>query len=683
MRRRKGFIGMRVGVEVGGTFTDLVAISGDGIRVLKVPSTPRNPDEGAFNALVESRLPLDAIDDLAHGSTVATNAVLERKGFPTAFVTTEGFRDILALQRHGRSRIYDLEYRKPEPVVDRASSFEVRERILADGSVLVPLDEAVVERELVPRLRDGAFQAVAICLLNGYVNPAHERALKAAIKRHLPELHVTVSSDVTREFREYERASTTTLSAYVQPVMDRYIQRFAERLDRSGFRGRFSVMQSNGGRLPGAAMRENAVTALLSGPAAGVMGAARQVARSDYRNLVTLDIGGTSTDVCVVTDGRPQLTNEFAIDGLPVRIPVLDINTVGAGGGSLIWVDEGGMLRVGPHSAGADPGPACYGRGGTQPTITDAHLVRQTIRPEAFLGGRMPIDAAAAHRALEPIARHFGMSVEEAADSAVQLANANIVRAIQLISTERGHDPRDYVLVPYGGAGPLHAAAVAQDLGIATIVVPPNSGVISAYGLLASDFVQFESLTRRALVDEDAPAIVRAVHGEMRERALARAGAMGLSGDVRLGFVADMRFVGQAFEVPVELGDEDLADLTAERLRRLFGEAHQRVYFFGAALDKAVEIVSFRMGLTAPLEDLPVLSESAEFSVPEQEIELFDARMLQRGRLMSRSALAPGEPVPGPALLEDPTSTLLVPVGWTAQRDGSDNIILRWTDDDA
>ena len=674
---------MRVGVEVGGTFTDLVAISGDGIRVLKVPSTPRNPDEGAFNALLESRLPLDKIDDLAHGSTVATNAVLERKGYPTAFVTTEGFRDLLALQRHGRSRIYDLEYRKPEPVVDRASSFEVRERIVADGSVLVPLDEAAIEKKLIPQLRKGNFQAVAICLLNGYVNPAHEQALKAAIKRHLPELHVTVSSDVTREFREFERASTTTLSAYVQPVMDRYVQRFAERLHQNGFKGRFSVMQSNGGRLPAAAMRENAVTALLSGPAAGVMGAARQAARSDYRNLITLDIGGTSTDVCVVTNGKPQLTNEFSIDGLPVRIPVLDINTVGAGGGSIIWIDEGGMLRVGPHSAGADPGPACYGRGGAQPTITDAHLARQTIRPEAFLGGRMTIDEAAAREALEPIARYFGMSVEEAADSAVQLANANIVRAIQLISTERGHDPRDYVLVPYGGAGPLHAAAVAQDLGIRTIVVPPNSGVISAYGLLASDFIQFESMTRRALVDDGAPGIVRSIYDEMRVRALERAKGMGLSGEFRLAFVADMRFVGQAFEVPVDLGESDLADLTGERLRRLFGEAHQRVYFFGAALDKHVEIVSFRMGLTAPLGDLPVLTENTEFSVPEQEIEMFDARSLQRGTLMSRSLLRSGQRIAGPALLEDPTSTLLVPAGWTAERDGSDNMILKWMDDDA
>jgi N-methylhydantoinase A len=317
------------------------------------------------------------------------------------------------------------------------------------------------------------------------------------------------------------------------------------------------------------------------------------------------------------------------------------------------------------------------------PTITDAHLVRQTIRPEAFLGGRMKIDEDAARRALEPIAARFGMSVEEAADSAVQLANANIVRAIQLISTERGHDPRDYVLVPYGGAGPLHAAAVAQDLGIRTIVVPPNSGVISAYGLLASDFIQFESLTRRALVDEDAPRLIRSVFLEMQERALARARTMGLSADVKLDFVADMRFVGQAFEVPVELASESLESLTAAELRRLFGEAHHRVYFFGAAEDKSVEIVSFRMGLTSPLEEVPVLTESSDFSLAEREIDMFEGRTRRRARLLSRSSLAPGQAVAGPALLEDPTSTLLVPSDWSAQRDGNDNMIIAWVNADA
>jgi N-methylhydantoinase A len=667
---------MRVGIEVGGTFTDLVAIGPHGIVVTKVPSVPRAPDEGAFNALVASAIPVGTIDDLAHGSTVATNAVLERKGFPTAFVTTKGFRDILALQRHGRSRIYDLEYKKPEPVVTRAASFEVAERILSDGKVLEPLDESDIAAQLVPALRDGRYEAVAICLLNAYVNPVHEQRLAELLSAALPGVHITLSSEITREFREFERASTTTLSAYVQPVIDRYIARFRERLDGVGFKGRFSVMQSNGGRLPAEAMRANAINALLSGPAAGVMGAVRQTGRSGYKNLITLDIGGTSTDVCVVTDGAPQLTQEFSLDGLPIRIPLLDINTIGAGGGSIIWVDDGGMLRVGPRSAGADPGPACYGRGGTAPTLTDAHVIKGTVRPEAFLGGRMTIDPAPSARALEPIASRFGMTLEAAADSAVALANANIVRAIQLISTERGHDPRDYVLVPYGGAGPLHAAQVAAEIGIGTIVVPPSAGIISAYGLIASDFVLFESLTRRAPADDTAAETLRDVFATMRERALARARASGLGNKVQLTLTAEMRFVGQAFEVPVTFDEREIKRITAAGVRQRFAEAHHRVFFFGGEAEKPIEFVSFRLGLAAALKELPLLAETETGSAEERTIRLYDAKQWREGRLRSRASLRLRDRVRGPALLEDPTSTLYVPAGWTARRDENDNTIL-------
>jgi len=667
---------MRVGVEVGGTFTDLVAIGPNGVTVTKVPSTPASPDEGAFNALVESGIPLSEIEDLAHGSTVATNAVLERKGFRTAFVTTQGFRDILLMQRHGRSRIYDLEYQKPAPVVARADMLEVAERIAADGSIVAPLDPDRVLGELVPALRAGGYQAVAVCLLNAYVNPAHELALGELIRTNLQEVAVSLSHEVTREFREFERASTTTLSAYVQPVIDRYISRFERKLTENGFAGRFSVMQSNGGRLPAAAMRSNAVNALLSGPAAGVIGAARQAGRAGYQNLLTFDMGGTSTDVSVVTDGRPQLTSEFEIDGLPIRLPLIDIHTIGAGGGSIIWIDDGGMLRVGPRSAGAVPGPACYMRGGTEPTLTDAHVIRQTVRAEAFLGGRMPIDPKASRTAFDPIARHFGMSLEEAADSAVRLANANVVRAIQLISTERGLDPRDYVLAPFGGAGPLHAAPVAEELGVSTIVVPPSAGVISAYGLIASDFTQFSSLTRRAKVDENAADVLRAAFAEMQAEAVEKARAMRLEGELKLDFIADMRFVGQAFEVPASFDPAELPGLTSADVAERFREAHHKVYFFGGEAAKPVEFVSFRLGVTLPLAELPLLHETAATSAAEGEFELFDNCRWQRARLVSRAAIRAGETVTGPALLEDPTSTVFLPEGWSATRDAADNTVM-------
>lgn len=668
---------MRIGVEVGGTFTDLVAIDDAGnVKVLKVLSTPTQPDVGAFNGLLASGVDLADVKDLAHGSTVATNAVLERKGFLTAFITTAGFKDILLLQRHGRSRIYDLEYAKPEPVVARPDTFEADERILADGAILKALDPDSVRNSLLPRLREGKYQAIAICLLNAYVNPQHEQQLRALIADALPGIHVTLSSDITREFREYERASTTALSAYVQPVMDDYISRFLDKLDKAGFQGRFSVMQSNGGKLPASAMRANAVTALLSGPAAGVMGAARQAARSGFENLITLDMGGTSTDVCMISDGKPQLTNEFMIDGLPIRIPVLDINTVGAGGGSIIWVDDGGMLRVGPKSAGADPGPACYGLGGTLPTITDAHVVRGTILPKSFLGGRMEIHAEKSREALQPIADHFGMTLEEAADSAIQISNANIVRAIQVISTERGLDPRDNVLVPFGGAGPLHAAQVAEDLGVTTILVPPNSGVVSAYGLLASDFIQFESLTRRGLLDDGAADVIRDTFKEMKERAYDKAGNMGLEGEFVPSLVVDMRFVGQAFEVPVEIPLAEIDSLDSRRLRRLFEAIHQKLFFFGADDDKPVEYVSFRFGLTAPLESIPLLQEPEGGSQQRTNISIFDDSEWREAMLLERGSIERDEALQGPLLMEDATSTLFVPTGWVARRDENDNIIL-------
>ena len=668
---------MRVGVEVGGTFTDLVAIEGGRVRVGKVASVAAHPDEGAFNALEAAGLALDRIEELVHGSTVGTNAVLERKGAHVAFVTTEGFRDLLFLQRHDRHNIYDLAYQKPKPVVRRRDCFEVPERMLADGTIERPLDRAAVARDLIPALRAGGYGAVAVCLLNGYANPAHEAALRDLVAAHLPDLPVTLSSDVTREFREYERASTTTLAAYLQPVIAGYLGRFEDRLAKHQFRGRFSVMQSNGGRLPVEGMKRNAISSLFSGPAAGVMGAARQVGLSGFKNLITFDMGGTSTDVCLVDDGRPTLAAETSIDGLPVRLPVLDIVSVGAGGGSIVWRDAGGMLRVGPESSGANPGPACYGHGGSRPTITDAHVVRGTIRPDALLGGTMALDAGAARRVFEGLAAEFGMALEEMADSAVRIADANIVRAIQLVSTERGRDPRDFALVPYGGAGPLHAAKVAADLGIGTIVVPPNAGVISAYGLIASDYVHYDTQTRRVPLDDAAPAAVATIYQAMRSDALSRFEKLGLSGPLAFTFSLQMRFVGQAFELPVELGAEDVAASTEEGLRGLFGEAHQRVFFHGAASNKPIEIVAFRLGITAVQADVPALVEGGDQRGRAGAFQVYDDRATRVCQLLPRAGLARGAKLLGPALMEDPTSTIYVPDGWIASHDTWDNLILR------
>ena len=668
---------MRVGVEVGGTFTDLVAVEGGRVVVTKVPSTPKSPDIGAFAALTASGIDLAGIEDLGHGSTVATNAVLERKGASVAFVATAGFRDLLFMQRHDRRNIYDLFYAKPAPPVRRKDCFEASERLRADGTVEAPLDEAKVSANLIPALKAGGYRAVAICLLNAYANPDHEKQLAATIGAALPGVLVTCSHQVAREFREFERASTTLLSAYVQPVIDGYLHRFESKLSESGFQGRFTVMQSNGGRLPADAMRQSAITALYSGPAAGVVGATRQAARSGFRDLITFDMGGTSTDVCLVQDGRPSLASETEIDGLPIRTPVLDIVSVGAGGGSIAWVDDGGMLRVGPQSAGADPGPACYGRGGTEPATTDAHVVIGTIRPAAFLGGRMTLDSDAAHRAFEPVAQRFGLSVEQAASSALQLADANIVRAIQLVSTERGRDPRDYALVPFGGAGPLHAARIAEELGISTIVVPPNAGVISAYGLVASDYTKFDVVTRKMKLDEAAATEAGRIFGEMRRRLAAQFADMKLPGELDYTHTLDMRFVGQAFEVGVEIPADRLGSLDAAYLAELFADAHHRTFMHGATLDRPVEIVTLRVGATLPIGGAPKLDrEKLAARAPEQAKIFHGAAWLDCAR-HTAEALTTGQRIVGPAVIEGHTATSWLPPGWHAELDSHDNLILR------
>ena len=668
---------MRVGIEVGGTFTDLVAVDGESVRTAKVPSTPENPDEGAMHAIDAAGLEPGAIEELVHGSTVATNAVLERKGAAVCLFVTKGIRDVLLLQRHDKNAIYDLHYRKPEPVVRRRDVIEIDERIAADGAVIKSPDRAAVVGLVRRVLADGNYEAAALCFLHAYANPNHERMVAAIIRELAPLLPVTCSNDVTREFREYERASTTALAAYVQPVMAGYVSRFSAALADRGFAGRFSIMQSNGGRMPADAMARNAISALFSGPAAGVVGAVRSVAGAGYRNLITLDMGGTSTDVALIADGQPELASMTRIDGLPVKTPVIDIVTVGAGGGSIAWADDGGLLRAGPSSAGAMPGPACYRRGGDRPTVTDAHLVRGTLRPDAFLGGRMEVDRDAARRVYRPLASQFGLSVEEIADSVIRLAEVSIVRAIQRVSTERGRDPRDYLLVPFGGAGPLHAARVAEDLAIETVVVPPNAGVLSASGLLLSDHVHYRTRTRRLAVSEANMSDIRGTVEFLQTEAGDYLAGLGIETAADFDRVLEMRYLGQAFEVPVSLSGLDLDEMRAADLVALFGEAHRRIFEFAKPYGDPVEVVSFRVGAKAPPPPMPAIRRPQANGTAErcrtvltERGETLDAGLLDRANL---GPVAVG----GPLLIDDGSATVYVPPDWTAERDENDNIILR------
>ncbi|MEM7056467.1 MAG: hydantoinase/oxoprolinase family protein [Pseudomonadota bacterium] len=666
---------MRVGIEVGGTFTDLIEVRDGVIRSAKVPSTPDAPDRGAVHAIEAAGINLAEVEDLVHGSTVATNAVLERKGGRVGVFVTEGTRDLFALQRHDRRAIYDLHYQKTVPIVDRNAVCEIAERVSADGTVVKPLDQEKTEARINTFLEGAEYDAIAICLLHSYVNADHEHQIAEIVARCAPDLPVTCSCHVSREFREYERASTTALAAYVQPVIEGYLNRLSQTLDVRGFQGRFSIMQSNGGRMPAEAMAKNAISALFSGPAAGVMGALGLAGRAGFDNIITLDMGGTSTDVSLISDGVPDLAPQTEIDGLPVRTPVIDIVTVGAGGGSIAWIDDGGLLRVGPQSAGADPGPASYMRGGTDATVTDAHLVRGTLQAGSFLGGQMQVDILAAEAAIARHCDQLNLTSQQMADSIIQIAESNIVRAIQQVSTERGRDPRDFALVPFGGAGPLHAARVAEELGIETVVVPANAGVLSAAGLLMSDFVHYRARTDRIRVEEGSMQTVLNRLTALRDEAAAYMHDVGITDPLHFQHILEMRYVGQAFEVSVPL-TADPGTLTAEGLIQAFADAHHRVFEFSKPPGDPVEIVSFRIGASAKAQAFPEFRDHSNIDgIAERNIDITEGGMQRDCRILPRNAV-PGEPMPGPILVEDGTSTIYAPPGWQVRRDAGDALIL-------
>ena len=669
---------MRVGIEVGGTFTDLVMSDGKNIKTAKVPSTPASPDEGAMLAIKAAGLKLDEISELIHGSTVATNAVLERKGGRVCFFVTRGTKDLLLIQRHDRGSIYDLQYQKPRPVVPRHDTYEIDERIAADGEIVTDLDSKVASTLVKDIFDKEKFDSVAICFLHSYLNSIHERALSDIISDLYPGMPITCSSDVAREFREYERASTTTLAAYVQPVVAGYIFRFSEELARRGFKGKFSIMQSNGGRMPAAAITKNAITALFSGPAAGVVGAIRGKGNTRYPDLITLDMGGTSTDVALVNNDQAELAPMTMIDGLPVKTPVVDIVTVGAGGGSIAWVDDGGLLRVGPQSAGATPGPACYGRGGKLPTVTDAHLVRGTLQSDSFLGGKMSVDLAAASHVIEEIAKKFNVELAEMADNIIRVAEANIVRAIQQVSTERGSDPREFALVPYGGAGPLHAARVAEDLNIDTVVVPPNAGVLSASGLLLSDYIHYRSQTKRLLLNEKNLTSIQSNISSLTAEAKEYLMSLEIQPNKGIETSLEMRYVGQAFEVPVKLTETDVRNISLALLKKRFAEAHHKIFEFSKPEGDPVEIISIRVGAGEKTPELAVEHDKEDTNNDPKitKVDIVERGILSEVTNLSRADLT-GRMVSGPVLVQDQNSTVYVPFGWQVRLDDYYNIVLK------
>ncbi|MHA7851930.1 hydantoinase/oxoprolinase family protein [Roseovarius sp.] len=670
----------RVGIEVGGTFTDIVAITDGVMQVAKVPSTPASPDIGAMNALAKLGIAPGNVSELVHGSTVATNAVLERKGARLAMLVTKGTRDILSLQRHDRKSIYDLKYKKPEPIIPRNDIFEVSGRISASGEIVSSVDIPTLTDLLQQITASGNYDVIVICLLNSYANPLHELEVKKVVQTLAPSLATLCSHEVSREFREYERASTSSLAGFVQPVLKGYLGRFAATLEEQGFAGALSFMQSNGGRMPATAVGDQPITALLSGPAAGVVGAVKAAESLSIQDVITLDMGGTSTDVAIIQNGRPGLTAQLEIDGLPIRTPVVDIVTVGAGGGSIAWIDDGAMLRVGPKSAGAAPGPAGYGRGGILPTVTDANLIRGSLRPGSLLDQEIDVDMDAARKSFDNLAHRLSLSHEDVADAVIRVAESNIVRAIQKVSTERGKDPRRFTLVAFGGAAGLHAARVAEELNIEEVLVPVNAGVLSAIGLLSSDHVYYTVATRRCELSKENLAQIRDVIETLKTDARNYLEKEGVTGEPVFEVFLEMRYVGQAFEISVKIEQEAVKELTTGAIARAFAAEHHRIFEFSKPEDARSEIVSFRVGARIVSQSRPpkgtifegmhASDHSDQFIFLRENESTIECKVLRSERLSST-------PEPGPLLIEDGTTTILVPGTWSACRTGPQHIILK------
>jgi N-methylhydantoinase A len=502
----------RLGVDIGGTFTDATLLDEEtgALRIGKVPSTPKDPSIGFIEAtdaiLKEGSVLPDDVTYIVHGTTVATNAIIEGTVARTGFITTDGYRDMLEIARQIRPSLYDLQFQKPKPLVPRYLCFGVPERLDAQGQVLTPFDKEAARR-IATRLKEEEVESIAVCLLHAYVNPAHEQQLGNTLSEIVPDVVVSLSSEVAPEFREYYRASTTVINAAIRPVVARYLDRIQDRLQHKGFAAELLLMQSGGGVFTFAEASRKPVFMVESGPAAGVISAAHLGDTLGHKEIISFDMGGTTAKVGLIQNGSPRITKEYEVDvaagagsqrggGYPIRTPVIDLVEIGAGGGSIAWVDSGGVLRVGPQSAGADPGPACYGQGGTEPTITDANLVLGRLQPDLFLAGRMRLDVNAARQAIkEKCAQPLGMDVVEAAYGIVEIANAAMVNALRLVSVQRGYDPREFVLVAFGGAGPVHANRLAAETEMPTLIVPMSPGTFSALGLLVTDLKHDFSMT--------------------------------------------------------------------------------------------------------------------------------------------------------------------------------------------
>jgi N-methylhydantoinase A/oxoprolinase/acetone carboxylase beta subunit len=675
---------VRIAVDIGGTFTDLQVVVGGQVFALKTPTTPADPSDGLFTGMREAArrfgFELGEADLLMHGTTIATNAVLERKLPPGALITTAGFEDVLEIGRHFRRDVYGL---KPEimPVlVPRDRRLGVAERIRGNGEVELALDDAAIEA-LAAKLDRLGVECAAICLINAFVNAAHEERLRDALARRLPGLQVSISSEVSPEIREFERTSTTVLNALLMPVVQRYTRRLTERLASEGLGLRIFLVQSNGGVCSLDLAGAQPARLLLSGPSGGALAAQRIAAETGFPNLVAVDMGGTSFDVSIVQDGASTMVMQGEVDSLPVRLPMVEIRTIGAGGGSIAHVAAGGRLEVGPESAGAMPGPVCYRRGGTEPTVTDANLALGRLDAASFLSGEMSLDLPGARSAMaRVVAEPLGVSIDEAAEGVLAVANAKLAAATRLSLFEKGLDPRDFAMLSFGGAGGLHAVEVAEAVGIRRVIFPRNPSTLSAWGILHSDIVQDFARSRvLRLLEPELPAM-DALIGELRaasERFFAEQDIA--PADRGLSLAADVRYVGQAFEILTPWRREiGLGPTTGAELAVLLADFHaaHRQRFSYADPDAAVEVVTLRLTATGRVSNPKVsLADAGTDATAARTRPIYMRGALRDVPVVRREGLAPRATIAGPAVIEEGYTTLIIDPGWSARVDPHGNIV--------
>jgi len=677
----------RLAIDIGGTFTDLVLLDEDNgdVRISKVQTTPDDPAKGVIASINKARVDLTSCRYLIHGTTVVINTVLERKGARTALITTKGFRDVYSIGRFNRTEMYDPFYRKPEPFVPRHLTYEVAERLNYRGEVLRPLDRFEIE-SMAGKLRENGVLSVAVCLLHSYANPSHEVEIEKIMEEENPEILVSLSSEVAREFREYERTSTVVINAYVKPMVDGYIRSLEGALQAMGFDGAFLIMQSNGGIMSSRRAREIPVQVIESGPSGGVIGCAYVSRVLGFKNVISFDMGGTTAKSSIVIDGEPRFTADYKIGGYahghPVKVPVVDVSEVGTGGGSIAWVGPGNSLKVGPKSAGAFPGPICYGYGGTQPTVTDANVLLGRINPNRFLGGEMRLDLDASRKGIKELAEHLELDGETTLRGIIRVADSNMSLSIRAVTLERGFDPRDFTMIAFGGGGPLHATDLARDLRIPEVVVPPDPAHFSAWGMLNADIRHDYVRTYITRIETaDMKSIIR-IYAELEEEGRRTLVGEGIS-ESKIGFSlsADMRYFGQEHAVSVPISMKQLESEDRRDIRESFDRLHNERYGHSAPAE-AAEIVNLRVaavGLVEKPRFEKVASSGAREGSATGTRKVFhtsEGVFLETPTYL-RDELKVGSSIIGPAIIEEYASTILLAPGDVCEVNSYGYIVIR------